>query len=125
MSEIETKKNKVIIPEQAYTGTNLAFITAGSDTLSSIQFKHPEVGTVAFAVSNDTETKQMQDKDWTPVLVKLQGTSTYLPFIDFSTTGPDPVMVEFSCFAYAFLRITLTGSGGIYKGVYNVPLEGC
>lgn len=125
MAEIETKKNKVVLPEQAYTGTNLAFITAGSDTLSSIQFKHPGVGTVAFAVSNDTDTKAFASKDWTPVLVKLQGTTTYLPTIDFSTTGPDPVMVEFSCFAYAFLKITLTASGGTYKGVYNVPLEGC
>lgn len=125
MADIEIKKNRDVLPEQTYTGVNLAFITAGSDTLSSIQFKHPEEGTVEFAVSNDTETKEMQDKLWSPVQVKLQGTTTYLPSIDFSTTGPDPVMVEFSCFAFAFLKITLTTAGGIFRATYNVPLEGC
>ena len=123
MAEIITKKNKNIIPQQFYTGTTLAFITAGSDVLSSIQFMHPEEGTVKFAVSNDTQTKAMEDKLWSPVQSKLQGSTVFLPAIDFSTTGADPVMVEFKCFAFAFLRITLETTGNIFRATYNVPLE--
>lgn len=125
MSEIQTKKNEEILPQGTYTGTNLAFITAGSDVLSSIQFQHPSEGIVEFAVSNDTETKEMQDKLWSPISVRLQGTTTFLSSIDFSTTGPDPVMIRFGCFSYAFLKITLTTAGGEFRGVYNVPIEGC
>ena len=121
--KIITKKNRDVIPNNTYTGTNLAYITAGNDTLSSIQFKHPEEGTVSFAVSNDISTEEFGNKLWTPVLTKLQGTTTFIPTIDFATTGPDPVMVEFKCFAFAFLRITLTTTGNIFRATYNVPFK--
>ena len=124
MANMRTKKNKDVLPYNTYTGTNLSFITAGSDVLSSIQFQHPEEGTVSFAVSNDTETKAMTDKLWTPVQVKLQGTATYISDIDFSTTGSDPVMIEFNNFAFSFLKITLVTTGNIFRATYNVPMKG-
>jgi hypothetical protein len=115
------KKNFDVFPENTYVGANLGFITAGNNILGSIQFKHPNEGIAEFAVSNDFDTKEMVDKLWTPISVRLQGTTVFIPSIDFSLVAPDPVMVKFGCFSFAFLKVTLTTAGGIFRAIYNVP----
>jgi len=114
-------KNIEVFPEGAYNGANLSYVTAGSFTLASLQIQHPEVGTLAIAISNDYKTVPFADKLWTPLPVRLLGQTTFINEIDFATTGPDPVIVKFGCFSNAFLKFTLTGTGGIYRAVYNVP----
>jgi len=115
------KKNFDIFPLATYTGANLGFVTAGNNILGSIQIEHPETGTMEFAVSNDFDTKEMVDKLWTPMPVRLLGSSSYITSIDFTTTGADPVIVKFGCFSFAFLRCTLTTVSGDYRVIYNVP----
>lgn len=113
------KKNKEIFPEGVYDGTNISYVTAGNNILGSIQIKHPSDGMFELAVSNDYDTKDFGDKLWTPLPVRLLGENTYIPFITF--TDEEPTVIKLGCFSFAFLRATLTGSGGIYRAIYNVP----
>jgi len=113
------KKNQEIFPETSYSGTNLSYLTAGNNILGSIQIKHPAEGTFELAVSNDYDTKYFEEKLWTPLPVRLLGQTTYISLITF--TDEEPTIIKLGCFSFAFLRATLTASGGIYRAIYNVP----
>jgi len=116
---MQTKRNQEILPESTYTGTNVAYITTGSNVLGSFHIDHPELGELSFAVSNDLDPI-FANKTWIPIQVKPQG-GTLAPIIDFTLTGADPVGVNSPCNGFAFMRLTLTNANGIYRIIYNAP----
>lgn len=119
------KTNKIIFPQDIYTGANISYFKIPNDSLGSIQIDHPATGTLEVAASIDYQNQNYDEKSWTVLPVKLLGGSVFLPIITFTDT--EPTIIKFSCASFAFLRLTLTGAGGTYRAIYNSPLKngGC
>lgn len=117
MADIKT--NREIFPRQTYSGINVSYFKVANDLINCIQIEHPASGSLEIATSIDYINQAYATKLWTKVPLKKIGDTTFSNIITFTTAEPD--IIKFSCMPYAFLRVTLTASGGTYWAIYNAP----
>lgn len=113
------RSNSEVFPRASYTGTNLSYFEVANELHSCLQVEHPATGTLSLEISVDYKNQAYADKLWSPLPVRLQGSTVYLDTITFTTTTPS--IIKLDCSPYSFIRATLTGSGDFYRVIYNSP----